>query len=199
MSRPHRMVTNPAPRPRGRHSTSLRSPRFPMYVCSARISQSKPCRSPRSPSTACTIARRARLSRSTASSFDTGASARTRTSSVCSTSGPSRSRPTAGGPQRRQASNTHPVRASACLSTSSADIDRLIDAVTTIANGSSTPVAYRQDQHTGDFWPDSPLAGWTARERRSAHPAHAAGEELAVGDDVGKARSREPMDRDLSW
>ncbi len=31
------------------------SPRFPVYICSARISQPKPCRSPRSPSTACTI------------------------------------------------------------------------------------------------------------------------------------------------
>jgi selenocysteine lyase/cysteine desulfurase len=57
------------------------------------------------------------------------------------------------------------VRASACLSTSPADIDRLIEAVTTIAGGSAPAVTYQQDAHTGDFWPDSTVAGWTAEDR----------------------------------
>ena len=57
------------------------------------------------------------------------------------------------------------VRASACLSTSSADIDRLIEAVSAIADGSPAPVSYRQDEHTGDFWPESEFSGWTAEDR----------------------------------
>jgi selenocysteine lyase/cysteine desulfurase len=57
------------------------------------------------------------------------------------------------------------VRASACLSTSTADIDRLIEAVSTIAGGSPAPVTYRQDEHTGDFWPESEFSGWTAEDR----------------------------------
>ena len=57
------------------------------------------------------------------------------------------------------------VRASSCLSTSTADIDRLIEAVSTIADGSPAPVAYRQDEHTGDFWPESEFRGWTAEDR----------------------------------
>jgi selenocysteine lyase/cysteine desulfurase len=57
------------------------------------------------------------------------------------------------------------VRASACLSTSSADIDRLIDAVTSLAGGSAPPVVYRQDPRTGDYWPETSAAGWTADHR----------------------------------
>ncbi|HTK16323.1 MAG TPA: aminotransferase class V-fold PLP-dependent enzyme [Acidimicrobiia bacterium] len=57
------------------------------------------------------------------------------------------------------------VRASASLSTSSADIDRLIEAVSAIAGGSPAPVSYNQDEHTGDFWPESGLSGWTADDR----------------------------------
>jgi hypothetical protein len=57
------------------------------------------------------------------------------------------------------------VRASSCLSTSTADIDRLIEAVSTIADGSPAPVAYRQDERTGDFWPESEFRGWTAEDR----------------------------------
>jgi selenocysteine lyase/cysteine desulfurase len=57
------------------------------------------------------------------------------------------------------------VRASASLSTSRADIDRLIEAVSAIADGSPAPVSYHQDEHTGDFWPDSALSGWTAEDR----------------------------------
>jgi len=57
------------------------------------------------------------------------------------------------------------VRASAGLSTTSADIDRLIEAVGAIADGSPPPVPYRQDELTGDFWPDSTSAGWTTEDR----------------------------------
>jgi len=57
------------------------------------------------------------------------------------------------------------VRASASLSTSRADIDRLTEAVSAIADGSPAPVTYRQDEHTGDFWPDRALSGWTAEAR----------------------------------
>jgi selenocysteine lyase/cysteine desulfurase len=57
------------------------------------------------------------------------------------------------------------VRASACLSTAPADIDRLVEAVATIADGSPAPVAYQQDEQTGDFWPDSGFSGWTPADR----------------------------------
>jgi hypothetical protein len=45
------------------------------------------------------------------------------------------------------------VRASAGLSTTAADIDTLIAAVTDIAGNTPPPVTYDQDPHTGDFWP----------------------------------------------
>jgi len=48
---------------------------------------------------------------------------------------------------------------------SRADIDRLIEAVSVIAGGLPAPVGYHQDEHTGDFWPDSGLSGWTADDR----------------------------------
>ena len=57
------------------------------------------------------------------------------------------------------------VRASATISTTDADIDRLIDAVTTIATGTRAPVTYQQDEHTGDYWPDNTTPGWTAEDR----------------------------------
>src|ERR687898_1524340 len=46
------------------------------------------------------------------------------------------------------------IRASAGLSTSIDDIDRLVSAVADIASGRPTPVAYRQDPRTGDFHPE---------------------------------------------
>jgi hypothetical protein len=49
--------------------------------------------------------------------------------------------------------------------TAPADIDRLVEAVATIADGPPAPVAYQQDEHTGDFWPDSAFSGWTAVDR----------------------------------
>jgi selenocysteine lyase/cysteine desulfurase len=57
------------------------------------------------------------------------------------------------------------VRASAGLSTSFADIERLLGAVADIAGGRPAPVAYVQDESTGDFWPEGTVAGWTADDR----------------------------------
>ncbi|HVW35504.1 MAG TPA: aminotransferase class V-fold PLP-dependent enzyme [Acidimicrobiia bacterium] len=57
------------------------------------------------------------------------------------------------------------VRASAGLSTSPADIDRLVSAVADIAGGKPAPVAYVQDPSTGDFWPEGTAPGWTADDR----------------------------------
>jgi len=57
------------------------------------------------------------------------------------------------------------VRASAGLSTSNADVDRLIAAVREIASGTTQGVEYEQDQHTGDYWPLGDAPGWTAADR----------------------------------
>ena len=57
------------------------------------------------------------------------------------------------------------VRASAGLSTSSDDVGRLTAAVTSLASGLAPPVAYRQDSRTGDYWPETDTAGWTADHR----------------------------------
>jgi selenocysteine lyase/cysteine desulfurase len=58
------------------------------------------------------------------------------------------------------------VRASAGLSTTEADIDRLVAAVAGIAAGVPGPVGYRQDPTTGDFWPDGGPPGWGDAQRR---------------------------------
>jgi selenocysteine lyase/cysteine desulfurase len=57
------------------------------------------------------------------------------------------------------------VRASAGLSTSGEDVDRLLQAVADIAGGRPVPVAYVQDDYTGDFWPEGTTPGWTADDR----------------------------------
>jgi selenocysteine lyase/cysteine desulfurase len=57
------------------------------------------------------------------------------------------------------------VRASAGLSTSLTDVDRLVAAVTEIASGQPAPVAYVQDPHTGDFWPENGAPGWADEDR----------------------------------
>jgi selenocysteine lyase/cysteine desulfurase len=57
------------------------------------------------------------------------------------------------------------VRASACLSTSTADVERLVEAVTAIASGGEPPVAYHQDALTGDYWPATAAPGWNANHR----------------------------------
>jgi len=57
------------------------------------------------------------------------------------------------------------VRASAGLSTSIADVDRLVDAIAAITSDAAAPVRYEQDPTTGDFWPDTDIPGWSATDR----------------------------------
>jgi selenocysteine lyase/cysteine desulfurase len=57
------------------------------------------------------------------------------------------------------------VRASAGLSTTVEDVDRLVAAVSELASGRPAPVTYVQDGRTGDFWPEADVAGWSAQER----------------------------------
>jgi len=57
------------------------------------------------------------------------------------------------------------VRASAGLSTSEADVDRLVAAVSAIAADPAPPVPYEQDPATGDFWPLVDVPGWSESER----------------------------------
>ena len=56
------------------------------------------------------------------------------------------------------------VRASAGINTTADDIDRFLKAVAAIAAGQPSPVAYRQDPCTGDYWPqaDNTLASRAA-------------------------------------
>jgi selenocysteine lyase/cysteine desulfurase len=56
--------------------------------------------------------------------------------------------------QHRRHSLPGAVRASACISTTIEDIDRLLDAVAVIASGGPTPADYVQDPLTGDWWPE---------------------------------------------
>lgn len=57
------------------------------------------------------------------------------------------------------------VRASGGLSTSWADVERLLDAVRVVADGSPPPVDYEQDPTTGDFWPAGGSAPWSTGDR----------------------------------
>jgi selenocysteine lyase/cysteine desulfurase len=57
------------------------------------------------------------------------------------------------------------VRASASLSTTAADIDRLVAAVADIAAGQNPPVPYDQDPHTGDYWPRTTEPAWSSSGR----------------------------------
>jgi selenocysteine lyase/cysteine desulfurase len=57
------------------------------------------------------------------------------------------------------------VRASAGLSTSLADVERLVAAVRDIAGGAPSPVTYLQDAHTGDYWPEDGPSGWSNDDR----------------------------------
>jgi selenocysteine lyase/cysteine desulfurase len=56
------------------------------------------------------------------------------------------------------------VRASAGISTTVDDIDRLLAAVAQIAAGEPAPVPYLQDVATGDYWPEE-RAQWSAPGR----------------------------------
>lgn len=58
------------------------------------------------------------------------------------------------------------VRASAGLSTTSADIARFLEAVGRIAGGDEPPVPYDQDLHTGDYWPATDDPAWSSAARR---------------------------------
>jgi selenocysteine lyase/cysteine desulfurase len=58
------------------------------------------------------------------------------------------------------------VRASAGISTSSGDIDRLVSALYDITSGDPPPVPYDQDEHTGDWWPLTSDDAWAAASRR---------------------------------
>jgi selenocysteine lyase/cysteine desulfurase len=57
------------------------------------------------------------------------------------------------------------VRASADLSTTTDDIDRLVAAIAIVAGGSAAPVVYRQHPATGDYWPEGEAAPWTTGDR----------------------------------
>jgi selenocysteine lyase/cysteine desulfurase len=63
------------------------------------------------------------------------------------------------------------VRASCGISSTEADVDALLDAVTAIAtdarSGQAPPVPYVQDPRTGDFWPVSDAPGWRGHEREN--------------------------------
>jgi len=58
------------------------------------------------------------------------------------------------------------VRASAGVSTSSEDVDRFLDALARIVSGEAPPVAYDQDDHTGDYWPQTEDPAWSSAGRR---------------------------------
>jgi hypothetical protein len=57
------------------------------------------------------------------------------------------------------------VRASAGLSTTETDIDRLVAAVGDIAAGHPAPVDYIQDPHSGDYWPETGTGAWATGDR----------------------------------
>ena len=59
------------------------------------------------------------------------------------------------------------VRASGGLSTTTEDLDRLFAAIARIASGEPPPVAYEQDEHTGDYWPVATVSGgdWSTSAR----------------------------------
>jgi selenocysteine lyase/cysteine desulfurase len=64
------------------------------------------------------------------------------------------------------------VRASCGISSTTADVDALLAAVTVVAqdaaSGHATPVPYEQDLRTGDFWPITDRAGWKRHDRDSS-------------------------------
>ena len=57
------------------------------------------------------------------------------------------------------------VRASCGLGTSGDDVDALLDALRALAAGLPAPVAYVQDDVTGDFWPEGDASGWGGADR----------------------------------
>jgi len=57
------------------------------------------------------------------------------------------------------------VRASCGLGTSSDDVDALLAALRAVIHGGPAPVAYEQDNVTGDFWPAGQARGWGDSDR----------------------------------
>jgi len=62
------------------------------------------------------------------------------------------------------------VRASSSIATTSTDIERFLAAVATVVDHPEPPVAYDQDQATGDYWPVTGAEGWTADDRHHSAP-----------------------------
>jgi selenocysteine lyase/cysteine desulfurase len=60
------------------------------------------------------------------------------------------------------------VRASAGLSATVEDVDRLLAAVAEIAAGRPAPVEYRQEPRTGDYWPVTDAPWWSHGGERTA-------------------------------
>jgi selenocysteine lyase/cysteine desulfurase len=64
------------------------------------------------------------------------------------------------------------VRASCGISSTAADVDAYLAAVTTVAEdagaGRTLSVRYEQDPRTGDFWPITDRAGWSSHDRDSS-------------------------------
>jgi hypothetical protein len=57
------------------------------------------------------------------------------------------------------------VRASATLSTTTEEIEAFLSAVAEIVDGKPPPVPFAQDEHTGDYWPELEVPGWSAAGR----------------------------------
>jgi selenocysteine lyase/cysteine desulfurase len=57
------------------------------------------------------------------------------------------------------------VRASATLSTTPEEVDVFLSAVADIASGRPPLVPFAQDEHTGDYWPELDVPGWSAADR----------------------------------
>jgi selenocysteine lyase/cysteine desulfurase len=57
------------------------------------------------------------------------------------------------------------VRASATLSTTPEEVDAFLSAVAEIVGGKPPPVPFAQDEHTGDYWPELEVPGWSAAGR----------------------------------
>jgi selenocysteine lyase/cysteine desulfurase len=64
------------------------------------------------------------------------------------------------------------VRASCGISSTVADVDALLEAVSTLAadasSGTPPPLPYDQDPRTGDFWPRTDRPGWSTHDRDSS-------------------------------
>jgi selenocysteine lyase/cysteine desulfurase len=56
-------------------------------------------------------------------------------------------------------------RASGCIATTAAEVDRFLAAMAVIAGPDPAPVSYRQDITTGDYWPEGEAAPWSTGDR----------------------------------